>query len=100
MIRYAIAAAMTVAAFTALHGASRTSANVKLPEPTVDEPLATRSGHEQAVLAGGCFWGLQAVFEHVKGVTKVVAGYAGGAAATANYPLVTTETTGHAESVE
>ena len=52
------------------------------------------------VLAGGCFWGQQAVFEHVKGVTRVVAGYSGGAASTANYPLVTTETTGHAKSVE
>lgn len=55
---------------------------------------------EKVVLAGGCFWGQQAVFEHVKGVSKVVAGYSGGAKATATYPLVTTETTGHAESVE
>lgn len=100
MIRYAIAAAITVAAFTALHGTSRGSARVKLPEPAVDEPRATQAGQEQAVLAGGCFWGVQAVFEHVKGVTKVVSGYAGGAANTATYEQVGTETTGHAESVE
>jgi len=52
------------------------------------------------VLAGGCFWGMQAVFESLKGVTGVVAGYAGGAAATAHYDMVSTGTTGHAESVE
>jgi peptide-methionine (S)-S-oxide reductase len=53
-----------------------------------------------AVFAGGCFWGTQSVFERVKGVKKTVAGYAGGSAATASYAQVTTETTGHAESVE
>lgn len=100
MIRYAIAAAITLAAFTALHGTSHGSATAKLPEPTVDEPLASHGGHEQAVLAGGCFWGLQAVFEHVKGVTKVVAGYAGGAKNTAQYETVGTGSTGHAESVQ
>jgi peptide-methionine (S)-S-oxide reductase len=55
---------------------------------------------EVAVLAGGCFWGQQGLFEHVKGVTKVVAGYAGGAKDTARYRLVSSGTTGHAESVE
>ncbi|HUO02987.1 MAG TPA: peptide-methionine (S)-S-oxide reductase MsrA [Rhizomicrobium sp.] len=69
-----------------------------IPAPGFDP--ANDAAHETVVLAGGCFWGQQAVFEHVKGVTKVVAGYSGGAAATANYPMVTTETTGHAESVE
>jgi peptide-methionine (S)-S-oxide reductase len=100
MIRYALAAAITLAAFTALRGASHHSASVKLPEPTVDEPRATHAGKERAVLAGGCFWGLQAVFEHVKGVNKVVAGYAGGQGNTAEYEVVSTGTTGHAESVE
>src|SRR5690349_6493899 len=57
-------------------------------------------GTETAVFAGGCFWGMQAVFEHVKGVRKVVAGYAGGGKETATYDQVTTETTGHAESVQ
>lgn len=69
-----------------------------IPAPGLDP--ANGAARETMVLAGGCFWGQQAVFEHVKGVTKVVAGYSGGAASTANYPLVTTETTGHAESVE
>ena len=69
-----------------------------IPAPGLDP--ANDAARETMVLAGGCFWGQQAVFEHVKGVTKVVAGYSGGAAATANYPLVTTETTGHAESIE
>ena len=69
-----------------------------IPAPALDS--ANDVGRESVVLAGGCFWGQQAVFEHVKGVTKVVAGYSGGAAGTANYPMVTTETTGHAESVE
>ena len=69
-----------------------------IPGPALDP--ANDAAHETVVLAGGCFWGQQAVFEHVKGVSKVVAGYSGGAAATANYPMVTTETTGHAESVE
>jgi peptide-methionine (S)-S-oxide reductase len=63
-----------------------------------DEPA---SGHsETAVLSGGCFWGMQGVFEHVKGVKQVVAGYAGGSSALAHYELVSTGTTGHAESVK
>ncbi len=63
-------------------------------------PAPAQAPSRTAVLAGGCFWGIQNLFEHVKGVTKVVAGYAGGAAATANYEAVSSETTGHAESVE
>lgn len=55
---------------------------------------------ERVVLAGGCFWGMQAVFEQLRGVNKVVAGYAGGSAATAHYDIVSTGETGHAESVE
>src|SRR5579862_5023200 len=55
---------------------------------------------EKAVLAGGCFWGMEAVFERLRGVTKVVAGFSGGAAGTAHYDMVETGTTGHAESVE
>ena len=54
---------------------------------------------ETAVLAGGCFWGVEAVFEHVKGVSNVVSGYAGGAAGDANYKMVSSEKTGHAEAV-
>jgi peptide-methionine (S)-S-oxide reductase len=71
-----------------------------IPPPQVDAPLVTAAGKETAVFAGGCFWGTQAVFERVKGVIKTTTGYAGGAAATATYEQVVTETTGHAESVE
>ncbi len=71
-----------------------------IPAPVLDEPLASHSGHETAVFAGGCFWGTQSVFQRVKGVIHTEAGYAGGSAATATYDQVTTETTGHAESVQ
>lgn len=71
-----------------------------VPAAKLDQPLASTSGKETAVFAGGCFWGTQAVFERVKGVIHTTAGYAGGSAATATYEQVTTETTGHAESVE
>ncbi len=71
-----------------------------LPKPKVDDALAGAPSRAKAVFAGGCFWGTQAVFERVKGVVKTTAGYAGGSAATATYDQVTTETTGHAESVE
>lgn len=70
-----------------------------LPNPVVDAPLATTKGEQTAVIAGGCFWGVQAVFEHVKGVISVSAGYSGGAAGTAHYEMVSAGTTGHAESV-
>jgi len=79
-----------------------TNAASKTPIPAakVDQPLASTPGKESAVFAGGCFWGTQAVFERVKGVIHTTAGYAGGSAATATYDQVTTETTGHAESVQ
>lgn len=71
---------------------------VALPNPKLDAPLAT--GKQQvAVFAGGCFWGVEAVFEHVKGVRNVVSGYSGGSALTAHYAVVGTGQTGHAESV-
>ena len=70
-----------------------------IPPPKLDESAA-KSGPETAVLAGGCFWGVQAVFQHVKGVTQVVSGYAGGSASTAQYDTVSSGRTGHAESVK
>lgn len=76
------------------------SAAVTVPNPALDAPLAKAKGSETAVLAGGCFWGIQVVFEHVKGVTRVTAGYSGGTAGTAQYETVSTGTTGHAESVQ
>jgi peptide-methionine (S)-S-oxide reductase len=71
-----------------------------IPPPNTDVPLAATSSKQTAVFAGGCFWGTQAVFERVKGVVATTVGYAGGSAATATYSQVTTETTGHAESVQ
>jgi peptide-methionine (S)-S-oxide reductase len=72
---------------------------MKVPAAAVQEP-ASAANEETAVLAGGCFWGLQGVFEHVRGVKRVVAGYAGGTHATADYETVSTGLTGHAESVK
>jgi peptide-methionine (S)-S-oxide reductase len=71
-----------------------------IPPAKVDAARATASGKETAVFAGGCFWGTQAVFERVKGVVDTAVGYSGGAASTATYRQVVTETTGHAESIQ
>lgn len=75
------------------------TATVTIPDPVVDAPLAAAKGEQTAVLAGGCFWGIEAVFEHVKGVIDVKSGYCGGAANTAHYEMVSSDKTGHAESV-
>ncbi len=79
---------------------SRAETRVGIPAAKGDVLLAQHPGKETAVFAGGCFWGTQAVFERVKGVEATTAGYAGGSVATATYDQVTTETTGHAESVK
>ncbi|MBV8808729.1 MAG: peptide-methionine (S)-S-oxide reductase MsrA [Acidobacteriaceae bacterium] len=70
------------------------------PEPAVDVPVAEAHGEQTAVLAGGCFWGMEGVFERVIGVTNVVSGFAGGQKSTAHYEEVSTGRTGHAESVK
>ena len=70
------------------------------PNPAVDAPPVAKHGRETAVLAGGCFWGMQEVFQHVKGVLQTTAGYSGGSQTTAQYDVVSTGTTGHAESVK
>ncbi len=72
---------------------------VRVPAPVVDEAAPASGGLETAVLAGGCFWGVQKVFQHVNGVHEAVSGYAGGAAASADYETVSSGRTGHAESV-
>src|SRR6266550_6772392 len=77
-----------------------TASATAIPDPAVDAPLATTKGEQTAVLAGGCFWGIEAVFEHVKGVTNVKSGYSGGSAGTAQYEKVSTGKTGHAEAVQ
>ena len=73
---------------------------VPLPSPADDAPKASAPGQQTVVVAGGCFWGVQAVFEHVKGVKNATAGYAGGEAKTADYETVSTGQSGHAESVK
>lgn len=70
------------------------------PDAAIDVPAPPNHASQTAVFAGGCFWGMQGLFERVKGVTKVVAGYSGGARSTAHYEMVSTGTTGHAESIE
>ena len=71
-----------------------------LPPPAIDIPAATARGLQTAVFAGGCFWGVEAVFRHVNGVSSAVSGYAGGEAKTADYEMVSSGSTGHAESVK
>jgi len=85
--------------FSAL-SCSAASAAVTIPDPAVDAPLAHAEGQETAVFAGGCFWGIQAVFEHVNGVLRATSGYSGGHVVNPDYDQVSSGTTGHAESVE
>lgn len=85
------------ALFASLSPGLASEAAVHAPAPALVEPV--RGHREVAIFAGGCFWGVQGVFSHVKGVTATTAGYAGGEASTADYETVSTGTTGHAESV-
>ena len=71
-----------------------------VPPPAVDAALAAKPGRAVAVLAGGCFWGVQAVFQHTRGVIQATSGYTGGSAENAQYDVVSSGTTGHAESVQ
>ena len=73
---------------------------VRLPAPALDMPATTESNRETAVFAGGCFWGVQAVFQHTRGVLNAVSGYSGGQKETANYSSIGTGRTGHAEAVQ
>ncbi|MGH8202367.1 MAG: peptide-methionine (S)-S-oxide reductase MsrA [Steroidobacteraceae bacterium] len=93
-----LVAIVVVGTLAWLHRALSAEPPVSIPPPTRDE-LATATHSESAVFAGGCFWGVQGVFEHVRGVQQAVAGYSGGSAATAQYETVSTGNTGHAESV-
>src|SRR5579859_2272758 len=81
-------------------GPAQAASAQALPAPQLDSPPAQPGKMETAVLSGGCFWGVQGVFEHVKGVKKVYSGYSGGPGAVAQYEIVSTGTTGHAESVQ
>jgi peptide-methionine (S)-S-oxide reductase len=106
--RFPVLAAAAVAtaslAGALIAGVSRQSASaaesqIAAPAPSIDEPLAKTSASETAILSGGCFWGVQVVFQHVRGVRQVFSGYTGGERSTAHYEDVGTGTTGHAESV-
>ena len=94
-----LAAAVFTAVGPAMQPRSGAATSIMVPAPNVDEPTSASAAPETAVLAGGCFWGVQGVYAHVKGVTEAESGYAGGDRATANYETVSTGSTGHAESV-
>ncbi len=97
--RWLCGAAVAVAGLVvAMHHPAQADAAVAVPAAAYDP--AVTAGSETAVLSGGCFWGMQGVYEHVKGVQHVYAGYTGGAASTAQYEIVSTGETGHAESVK
>lgn len=90
-------ASLVAGAFAAL---ATTASGAPLPSPAVDLPRATAPGTQTAVFAGGCFWGVEAVFRHMKGVHSAVSGYAGGRTKNPTYEDVSTGMTGHAEAVE
>lgn len=97
-----ILATLVTSLFTTMPACNTANATAgsALPDPVVDAKLASTKGEQTAVFAGGCFWGIEAVFEHVKGVTSASSGYSGGAAETAHYEMVSAGNTGHAESVQ
>jgi len=98
MSRSAVLAVLAVATATLLSCAPSAPAGA-FPDPRPDAPALTK-GMQTAVLSGGCFWGVEGVFERLRGVQQAESGYAGGEADTASYELVSTGTTGHAESVK
>jgi len=91
-------AAIVLALGGATACASASASSGAVPPPAADAPLAKTKTERVAVVAGGCFWGIQAVYQHVKGVTRATSGYSGGSADTARYEIVETGQTGHAES--
>lgn len=95
MLRQILLPALLAAACTL-----RAGTKMDFPDPAIDMPPSPGQAPQTAVLAGGCFWGVEAVFDHLKGVKNVVSGFAGGEKATAHYETVSTGSTGHAESVQ
>jgi peptide-methionine (S)-S-oxide reductase len=98
-IRGLVAAAL-ITVLVAAPIKARAKKGNQIPAPLGDTTLAAAQGQESVVFAGGCFWGIQAVFQHVKGVISATSGYSGGEAKTAQYETVSTGSTGHAESVQ
>jgi peptide-methionine (S)-S-oxide reductase len=97
-IRLAVLLAASLLAATACNAKAGTATPV--PAPAVDAPRASAPSKQTTVIAGGCFWGIQAVFQHVKGVISATSGYSGGTKKNPDYELVSSGTTGHAESVQ
>ncbi|MBM6576417.1 peptide-methionine (S)-S-oxide reductase MsrA [Microvirga sp. SRT01] len=95
----AAALGLGMVAIAATFAMSQANAERAVPIPAARADVAPAPGLQSAIFAGGCFWGMEAVFEHVKGVRSVTAGYAGGTRATASYAQVSTETTRHAEAI-
>src|SRR5262245_11663651 len=100
MSRVAIRGAIALAVIVPLVAVSRQPSSAAVAVPPAVAVSRPASGLQTVVLAGGCFWGIEAVYEHIKGVTKAVSGYAGGTKASADYETVSSGTTGHAEAVE
>ncbi|HEX3379317.1 MAG TPA: peptide-methionine (S)-S-oxide reductase MsrA [Paraburkholderia sp.] len=96
---FAICVAIAASVLAAQRSANSAEAATQIPPPAQDEKAGAMHS-ETAVFAGGCFWGVQGVFEHVRGVKQVASGYSGGAAGTAQYETVSGGDTGHAESVQ
>jgi peptide-methionine (S)-S-oxide reductase len=99
MLKFALPAAAAAGIFTLSFSGVGTAAERGVPIPAAKLDVVRASGPQVAVFAGGCFWGMEAVFEQVKGVTSVTTGYAGGSKGDATYDRVSTESTGHAEAV-
>ena len=95
-----IALALVAGAFAWQVSSMASEAAVAVPAPAIDQKVAPGTTTETVVLAGGCFWGVQGVFQHVAGVSSAVSGYAGGKSGTAQYETVSSGSTGHAESVK
>jgi peptide-methionine (S)-S-oxide reductase len=99
-LRNALLATAVIGAVAACNFAGARSKPIALPDPKLDAPKAAAKTDAVAVFAGGCFWGVEAVFEHVRGVKDAVSGYAGGKSGSAQYETVSSGDTGHAESVK
>ena len=99
-VRFAWIILASLISVTACNATASPAPAAAVPAPVVDAPRASASGQQTAVLSGGCFWGIQAVFQHVKGVIRATSGYSGGSSKTAEYEIVSTGETGHAESVQ
>src|SRR5258708_5247451 len=97
---FLIGVAAVVALFIAMGPTPNSKMATAFPDPATDDPLAATPSHQTNVVAGGCFWGVQAVFKHTKGVLSSTSGYTGGTVKNPSYEQVSTGRTGHAESVK